>query len=166
MALKRSELSGVFVRRKAARHEGLGWWQLAVRLCQQVLLLLVPWRAAGLARVDLEPPEPPATAAASDRPQGGRGGRVRLQRRQRCPGRGSGEPRVALGSPGCRRPCHGALEPQSGLLGQDLLRPRLMAAVPVQMAITEQAPGSSLQNSFTLTSLPDTHITSFPNRSL
>lgn len=103
--MKRSELSGVFVRSKAARHEGLGWWQLAVRLCQQILLLLVPWRAAGLARVDLEPREPPATAAASDRPQGGRGGRLRLQRRQRCPRRGSQESRVALGSPGCRQPC-------------------------------------------------------------
>lgn len=41
-----------------------------------------------------------------------------------------------------------------------------MAAACVQTAMAERAPGSSLQNSFTLTLLSDIRISSFPNRSL
>lgn len=44
--------------------------------------------------------------------------------------------------------------------------PGPMAAARVQMAIAERAPGSSLQNSFTLTLLSNIHISSFPNHFL
>lgn len=44
--------------------------------------------------------------------------------------------------------------------------PGLMAATHVQMATVEQTPGSSLQNSFTLTLLSNVRISSFPNHSL